>query len=204
MTKARDNLTRIFLICWQHLQDAAPNNNNNSNNMCSGNNNNCSSNINYNLLKQQQLQLHQQQQQQLQLHQQQQQQQQAPHESSLNVEAVILQNQVDTLHWQLKQVSCPAPSPTDKRLRQRTLPETCDMRHADESWLDAAHFEQLELCKVSLPLPPFPSPPSLPYPSLTAAAPNSFNFNLFPCLVCPVRFARLCKHLNILCSLSAS
>lgn len=40
--------------------------------------------------------------------QQQQQQQQLPydvvHDNATNVEAVILQNQVDTLHWQLKQV----------------------------------------------------------------------------------------------------
>ncbi|XP_001957248.3 transcription factor mef2A [Drosophila ananassae] len=42
-----------------------------------------------------------QQQQHLQL--QQQQQQQHQHQQQLNVEAVILQNQVDTLHWQLKQ-----------------------------------------------------------------------------------------------------
>lgn len=159
MTKARDNLTRIFLICWQHLQDAAPNNNNNSNNMCSSNNNNCSSSINYNLLKQQQLQLHQQQQQQLQLHQQQQQQQQAPHESSLNVEAVILQNQVDTLHWQLKQVSCPAPSPTDKDLGSEPCQRhaTCDMQtNRDLMPLTLSNLSYAKSASPCLLSPPHP------------------------------------------------
>lgn len=145
---------RIFLICWQHLQDAAPNNSGNTNHIYN------------NLLKQQQLQLQQQQQQQMQ-QQLQLQQQQAPLEPSLNVEAVILQNQVDTLHWQLKQVSYTLPSLPDppppqylhvtkdlgRKPCSRPNTQTCDMRLADESWLDAAHFERLELCKVSDPLP---------------------------------------------------
>lgn len=57
-------------------------------------------------------------------------------------------------------------------------------------------FKQPVLCKVSLPLPPFTAP--LPCSSLTAAAPNSFNFNLFPWLACAVRLVRLCKHLHML------
>lgn len=63
-----------------------------------------------------------QQQQHLQLQQQQQQQQQHQHQQQLNVEAVILQNQVDTLHWQLKQVSeiKPAKGKAVKSTKQKT------------------------------------------------------------------------------------
>jgi len=86
------------------LQDAAPNN---------SSNNNCNHSYNYNLPQ------HQQQQQQ----QQQQLASQQPQEQSLNVEAVILQNQVDTLQWQLKQVSAITTTTThnkNERLKTQT------------------------------------------------------------------------------------
>ncbi|KAM8710991.1 hypothetical protein ACLKA7_017601 [Drosophila subpalustris] len=107
----------------REIEDAVPNNNN-------SNSNKCNHSYNYNLAQQQQ----------------QQQQQPSTHEPSLNVEAVILQNQVDTLHWQLKQTE------TNCEMYRAVMEEVARFfeRYQQQQQQQQSRQQQLQLNRHSL------------------------------------------------------